>query len=213
MKKILFLCIHILMFIIIYLLIIKIDNSYGYICSFPFIVLLFIIDAFSFSNHIRKFPLNDFNEYKFSIHKDIIAEKIDNNYVIVVVKKDGLYIVKSAINELKFNLKGCLFPINYVKAYFIRNIHFPIYNKNKYSILKLSSSLKVTRQFKYQNLKIKFIINGKIKEYWLIKNSKTKLNFIMREIIASPFYYLGLGNRGQLSDHINVNEKYYANRK
>ena len=210
MKKLIFIMFHFIMAVLAFFAIIKINNSYGYVCCYPIICIVLLIDIFSFSSHIKKYPLNNLNEYKFNIFQDKIADVVNGIYTISIEKKGNVYFVKSGDKSLKFNMKGCICPINYIRAYFIRNIHFPIYNKKKCSVLRLASSFKVSHKFKYQNLKIRFFINNKVKTYWLIKKSKTKLNFLMKEIIGLPFVHLGLSKRGHLSEHFNMNEKNYS---
>ena len=69
MKKLIFIMFHFIMAVLAFLAIIKINNSYGYVCCYPIICIVLLIDIFSFSSHIKKYPLNNLNEYKFNIFR------------------------------------------------------------------------------------------------------------------------------------------------
>ena len=136
----------------------------------------------------------------------------DGQYAIVTEKKGNTYFTISGTKQLKFEMKGCLFPKNYIRAYFIRNIHFNLFNKQKRAIIRLGSPFKISDKFKFSNLVIKFN-DKKEKTFWLVKKSKTKVNPLITEIISIPFWYYGIGPRGRLGQHIRVTEMDYVNFK
>lgn len=69
--------------------------------------------------------------------------------------------------------------------------------------------------FKYKNLKIIFLADKKEKEYWLVKDGKTKINLIVADIMGNPLPMGMLMYRHKTSsdDYKILTEKYYANCK
>lgn len=212
MKKLIVLIINLITPYFLYLLAVNVRDSYGYVLWMPILGTLILFDIYAFISHTRQYPLNDFKEYEFKSFIDLVDEIGDGQYAIVIEQKGNTYFTISGTKQLKFEMKGCLFPRNYIRAYFIRNIHFKFFNKQKRSIIRLGSSFKVPNKFKFLNLMIKFN-DKKEKKFWLVKKSKTKVNLLISEIIGIPFWYYGIGPRGRLGHHIKVTEMNYVNFK
>ena len=209
MKKLIVLIINLITPYFLYLLAVNVRDSYGYVLWMPILGTLILFDIYAFISHTRQYPLNDYKEYEFKSFIDLVDEIGDGQYAIVIEQKGNTYFTISGTKQLKFEMKGCLFPKNYIRAYFIRNIHFKFFNKQKRSIIWLGSSFKVPNKFKFLNLMIKFN-DKKEKKFWLVKKSKTKVNLLISEIIGIPFWYYGIGPRGRLGHHIKVTEMNYV---
>ncbi len=69
--------------------------------------------------------------------------------------------------------------------------------------------------FKYQNLKVIFINGNKKKEYWIVKNGKTKINIVIADIIGNVFSNMIIMNKysHNYDKYRKISEKYYADNK
>ncbi len=215
MKKIIFITIHIIdLFVIMFFLIFI---PYGFIYALMISNPLLIVDLIKYQHHVQRYPLNDLKEYQFDIKHDNFAvyDEKSNCYYIKIFKSNYIYKTIECEKQLTFNMKNCLFSKNFIRAYFIRNIHFIIIKKKKLPIRKISESLKVSDDFKYKNLKIIFLDDKKEKEYWLVKDGKTKINLIVADIMGNPLPMGMLMYRHKTSsdDYKILTEKYYANCK
>ena len=212
MKKLIVLTINLITPYFLYLLAVNVRDSYGYVLWIPILGALILLNIYAFISHTKKYPLNDYKEYEFKSFIDLVDDIGDGQYAIVIEKKGNTYFTISGTKQLKFEMKGCLFPENYIRAYFIRNIHFNLFNKQKRAIIRIGSSFKVSDKFKFSNLVIKFN-DKKERTFWLVKKSKTKVYPLFTEIIGIPFWYYGIGPRGRLGQHIRVTEMDYVNFK
>lgn len=216
MKKVCFILFNFILILLIIIFIVFIP--YGFIYDLGlFLPILTIVNCVKYQNHIQKYPLNDLNEYQFNVLQDDFAlyNENDNYYFINVNYSDGIYKTSGCEKKLIFDMKKCIFPKNYLRAYFVRNIHFLIVKQRKFSLRYLSRSLVVMDDFKYQNLKIIFIKENKRKEYWIVKNGKTKINIIIADIIGNVFSNMIIMNKYSHSydKYKKLSEKYYANNK
>ena len=211
-----FIIINSIFLIIIILLLIFIDFGFvpGLIFFFP---LQILYNTIEYLNHIQKYPLNDLNEYKFNVYQNEFATFDENTqcYYIQIKYNKGIYETYGCDKKMIFDMRYCVFPKNYVRAYFVRNIHFIIIRTKRLSVRYLSKSLRVSKKFKYQNLKIVFTKKNKRKEYWIVKKGKTKLNVIVADICGNIYARQVLMNRHThcYDKYIPVSEKHYANNK
>ena len=108
-------------------------------------------------------------------------------------------------------MKGYIFPKKYICSYFIRNIHYPIINKNKFKLAKLFRSLETED---YENFYIYFHSFNKVKKCIIVKNSKTKLIPLNDLIILSRFYLdvLNLHNK-EIMSYVPIGEDVYNSLK
>ena len=216
MKKIYFIVFNVILILLMIIFIIFVP--YGFIYDLGlFLPTLTIVDLVKYQNHIQKYPLNDLKEYQFNVLQDNFALYNENDkcYFIEVNYSDGIYKTNGCAKQMIFDMKKCIFPKNYLRAYFVRNIHFLIIKNRKLSLRYLSRSLKVMDDFKYKNLMIVFIKENKRKEYWIVKNGKTKINVIIADIIGNIFsniIILNIFSHGY-DKYKDISEKYYANNK
>lgn len=172
MKKVCFIFFNVILILLMIIFIIFIP--YGFVCNLGlFLPILTIVDCIKYQHHIQKYPLKDLNEYWFNVLRDNFAlyNEGDKYYFIKINYSNGIYKTVGCEKEMIFDMRNCIFPKNYLRAYFIRNFHFLIVNQRKLAIRDLSRSLKVMKNFKYQNLKIIFI---KGKNIGLLKKVKQK---------------------------------------
>ncbi|MBO4623189.1 MAG: hypothetical protein J5691_04800 [Bacilli bacterium] len=213
MKRIILLFFNTSNIIIITVFLFYISYGYIYVLGF-FLPIMMIVDIIAYQNHIRKYPLNSIREYSFDVKKDNFADynAADNTYVVCIQNDMRVYNVISGEKSMTFNMKGCFFPISFLRAFFVRNIHFEIINRMKMPIRRISSSLRVHRNFKYQNLKIVIMSKKKKKEYWIVKNGRTVVNIIIADIIGNPFQELIFTNtiHHKYNEYIRVSENYYS---
>ena len=129
-------------------------------------------------------------------------------------KEKGIWFID---NNLYFDLRGYIFPKIYICSFFVRNIHYPIINQNKYKLVKILISLKTEEylQFNikfYRRSKIKIcsIVRSKIKICSIVKNYRTKL-FPLRDLIILSKFYLAVLNiyHKNVYQYIPINEEIY----
>ncbi len=130
MKKVCFIIFNIILTHLMIIFIIFVPHGFVYDLGL-FLPILTIVDCVTYQNHIQKYPLNDFKEYQFNILQDNFAnfDEKEEFYYINIYHSDGMYKTISGEKQMIFNMKGCIFPKNYLRAYFVRNIHFLIIKK------------------------------------------------------------------------------------
>lgn len=213
MKKGIFVSINAILILLIPIYIVFINFPYGFIPSFCNIVILFIFDYKIWSIYISKFPLNDLKEYSFNPRKDFLIEKEKDNYYIELYREGNIYYCK--INDgkkLLFNMKGCMSPISYIKAYLIRQFYFVIINNNKLKTSVVAKNIYIYPEFEYFNIILKY----QNKNIYLVKKYKTKSSLLMKEINLIP-----MGNpvvpprckRPNTYAHCKVSENDYVKNK
>ncbi len=216
MKKVCFIIFNFILIILMIFFIIFIP--YGYIYDLGlFLPILTVVNCIKYQSHIQRYPLNDLSEYQFNVLHDDFAfyNEVDKYYFIEINYSNGIYRTNECKKKMIFDMKKCIFPQNYLRAYFVRNIHFLVIKQRKLSLRHLSKSLKVIDNFKYQNLKIIFVKETKRKEYWIVKNGKTKVNIIIADIIGNVFSNMIIMNKysHNFDKYKKLSEKYYANNK
>lgn len=162
-KKVLLMVIaDIYFFILIYLLISQLYNKYEFIFSSIFVILMIPFQLI----HLTCKESDKYSK---------IITQLDNNliYKLSVQSKNTEYIFKvqefnkeywKLINEkcdLEFNLEKHIYPKLYICGYFIKNLHYPIINKEKLPIKNLFHSLDVSSIIKYKKLVLNFLIKTK----------------------------------------------------
>lgn len=122
----------------------------------------------------------------------------------VYEKEKGIWFID---NNLYFDLRGYIFPKIYICSFFVRNIHYPIINQNKYKLVKILISLKTEE---YLQFNIKFYRRSKIKICSIVKNYRTKL-FPLRGLIILSKFYLAVLNiyHKNVYQYIPINEEIY----
>lgn len=185
------------------------------VMSVLLLLVLVPVDLIRYQNHILKFPLNDLSEYLVNLNKDNFSVYNENDqcYYIYVNVNNGIYKTTGSEKELTFDMRGCIVPKTYIRAYFVRNINLYKINKKKLSLNYVLWGLKVDEKFKYKNLKIVFNLINKTKEYWLVKNGKTKSSIIISDIIGSPIVSTLYISRGEYNKYHKITENNYADLK
>ena len=118
--------------------------------------------------YISQFPLNDYNEYKISL-KELMSTD-----TIIINNVHNIYYCSAGNIYLTFNMKYCICPIMYIRAYFIRQFLFKHFEKNKIPPDKLDKNYRVLDS--NYNLKLKY----RNKMFFLIKKGITKQNYIIK---------------------------------
>ena len=180
----------------------------GYLFIPLLLILLAILTLFIvFSQLTNLFPLNTLSD---DTYKNIKSQYLkDKNVVLHIFERE---VGKWYVDEnFYFNMKGYIFPKKYICSYFIRNIHYPIINKNKFKLAKLFRSLETED---YENFYIYFHSFNKVKKCIIVKNSKTKLIPLNDLIILSRFYLdvLNLHNK-EIMSYVPIGEDVYNSLK
>ena len=180
----------------------------GYVFIPLFFLLLEVIAQFVlFSQLTNIFPINPLSD---DAYKEIKSQCLKDKTATLHISQgeNGKWYID---NNLYFDMKGYFFPKIYICSFFIRNIHYPIINKNKFKLGKLFKSLKTNE---YDNLFIEFHYKNRTKVCTVVRKGKTKLFPLRGLIILSRFYLdvLKLYNKGIMC-YVPVNEKYYNSLK
>lgn len=221
-----YLLVEILLLSIVCYFLVKWDQpiSYGWIDTthntIGFILLIFplintIIAYISFSRFTNKYPRNISTEYSFNPQSSQLGHKGNGNYVIEMKEiEKGIWITADDQEKLKFDMRGYIFPKRYICTYFIRNLHYAVINKNKYPLIKLFKSMKLSPYSKYQNVEICFSYRGQIYKRKIVEDNKTKTSWLMRLILRSKFYkdfVFGLSVGEIRKSYTNMSEERYNN--
>lgn len=144
--------------------------------SFPYSIIIFFVPFgvyyvlihIMWRFYILQFPLNDYNEYKISI-KELMSTD-----TIIINNVHNIYYCSVGNVYLTFNMKYCICPIMYIRAYFIRQFLFKHFEKNKIPPDKLDKNYRVLDS--NYNLKLKY----RNKMFFLIKKGITKQNYLIK---------------------------------
>lgn len=163
--------------------------TFAILCLFPFCISLYF-QIMIFANTTQYFPANNFDDYKMklSAKEDRFLQygvKEENTLTIFIEENNGIWKTKFADKTLIFDLKHYFFPKEYIKSYFIRQLQFLEINKRKLPPTAFLQNLKLSIIPKYSNVKIEFIQEHKNKTRYIVKNGKTRHNFINRIINGS----------------------------
>lgn len=180
--------------------------AFIFLCLFVSLAL-FLCLYVAISQLTNLYPLNDLPDNNF----DKIEEKYLNSQEIVLNIYESDKGIWSIDDDFTFDMRGFFFPKIYICSYFIRNIHYPIINKNKLKLKRLFESLKTD---KYTEFKIIFHKKNRSKECAVVKNCKT-ITFPLRGFLIRSRFYLDVFDRyhKESAEHIRINEKYYNSRK
>ena len=180
-----------------------------------FSIINTIIAYISFSRFTNKYPKNNPNEFCFNPKSSQLGHKGNGNYVIDMKEiEEGVWIAADDQGNLKFDMRGYIFPKLYICTYFIRNLHYSVMNKNKYPLIKLFKSMKLNPYTKYQNVEICFSYSGKIYRRKIVVGNKTKTTLLMRLIMRSKYYIdfmFGLSYGELRKTHMEISEEKYIN--
>ena len=139
--------------------------------------------------HLKKYPINDYSEYRFSTHANKITNKAESAYIIEVAMENEIMTVVSGTQKLVFDVRGCVFPRQLVRAYFLRNIIADAFREKKCNRWRLFLPIVNLKGYTcYYNLKIRFHKCKRSKTYWLVRKGKSIANPIMGMAIASPYF-------------------------
>lgn len=181
-RIIMFIVFNLIFIALLPILAININYPYGYLCWILVILFATLFNMKAFHIHAERYPLNNYDEYKFNPLKDALIEK-GEIFVIEIKKIASIFEVKLKDKTLVFNMKGCLFPITIIKAYLGRQFIMECINKYKLISDTMEKNISIFKRFRnYINIQIIYNNGHKIKKWNLIKNSKTKMNYFMKSI-------------------------------
>lgn len=189
-------------------------NTIGFILLiFPIIntVIAYVL----FSKLTNKYPRNNSVEFCFDPRSSQLGYQGNGNYVIEMkeIEKD-IWVAEDANENMKFDMRGYIFPKLYICTYFIRNLHYPVMNKNKYPLIKLFKSMDLSPYTKYRNVEIHFTYRGKIYRRKIVDNNKTRITWLMRLILRSKYYksfIFGLSVGEIRKSYIKISDEVYKN--
>lgn len=185
-----------------------------------FILLIFpiintIIMYISFSRLTNKYPKNNSAEFSFNPQLSQLGYQRKGNYVIEMKEiEKGIWRTVEDRETLKFDMRGYIFPKQYICTYFIRNFHYAAINKNKYPLIKLFKSMNLSPYTKYQNVEICFSYRGKIYKRKIVDDNKTRTTWLMRLILRSKYYkdfIFGLSVGEMRKSYVKISEEKYKN--
>ena len=185
-----------------------------------FILLIFpiinaIIVYISFSIFTNKYPRNNSTEFSFNPQLSQLGYQGNGKYVIEMKEiEKGIWITADDQENLKFDMRGYVFPKLYICTYFIRNFHYAVINKNKYPLIKLFKSMDLSPYTKYQNVEICFSFRGKIYNRKIVDDNKTKTTWLMRLMLRSKYYkafVFGLSVGEMKKSYTKISEERYNN--
>lgn len=160
-----------------------------------------------FSQFTNLYPLNDLPDDYFDKIKTLYL-KGKEGVINIYEQEIGIWRID---NQFYFDMRDFIFQKSYICSYFIRNIHYPIINKNKLRLKKLFGSLATE---KYTNFNIIFHYKDKTKECVIVQNSKTKTTPLRSLLIRSAFYLDPFGRyHKETTEYIHITEKIYNSRK
>ena len=174
-----------------------------------------IIAYISFSRFTNKYPMNNPVEFCYNPKSSQLGDRGKGNYVIEIKEiEKGIWITADDQENLRFDMRGYIFPKLYICTYFIRNIHYVVINRNKYPLIKLFKSMDLQPFAKYQNVEICFSYGKKIYKRKIVGDNKTRTTWLMRLILRSKYYKdfmtrMGIGDIRKT--YIKISEKKYTN--
>ena len=182
-RVMIFIIVHSILICLLPITAIFIPYPYGYICWFGFIIpigMAFNIKAFHI--HVEQYPSNNYADYKFVPKTDLLMQDGDS-FVIEIERNAHIYTAYLKDKTLTFDMKGCLFPLTVIRAYFGRQFLMKCINKQKLIRTAMAKNLNIGKVFpQYQNIKIIFKHKNKTRCFYLVKNHRTKMNLLMKEI-------------------------------
>ena len=136
---------------------------------------------FSFSEYTKNYLLK--NRVRF----DMMPFKQSTVVLTAKEKGVGIWVVSDGASEITFDLIGYKFPVEYICAYFVKNINFKAVKKNHLKFFKIFYSLQIKNLNVCENCILQFDKKGKKAEKQLIKNKKTKVTFLRHLIMQSGY--------------------------
>ena len=136
---------------------------------------------FSFSDYTKNYLLKN------RVGFDIMPFKEPPVVLTAKEKEFGIWVVSDGAREITFDLIGYKFPVEYICAYFVKNINFKVVKKNHLKFFKTFYSLRIKNLNVCENCVLQFERKGKRQEKQLIKNKKTKVTFLRHLIMQSGY--------------------------
>ena len=166
--------------------------------SFVIAILPFLITSFWFAYYSSRYPKNDPNEFLYDFKRNgfkkyMLAEK---TYLIDIEEtKKGEWIINTEDKKIRLNVQGFVFPKYYISTYFIRNIHYITFNKNRqrWRFYRLFKRMRLDGN-KYQNVTLRFIGLRQTKNIQIIKDGRSRVNLIQHVILTSKYFIRFIGN-------------------
>lgn len=155
----------------------------------------FLIGYIAFCRTTNKYPLNDISEYHTNKFKKLLV-KNDGLYVIKFFKKDGFWISENNSEIIKLNLGKYLFQKSYIISYVVRNIRYPLISDKLPLKYLFTNKYFIKKSF---NVKLELIDGNKKIERIIVKDGVSKYGFIAKQITFSPFYQSSFSNRSYQS--------------
>lgn len=214
-RVMIFIIVHSILICLLPITAIFIPYPYGYICWFGFIIpigMAFNIKAFHI--HVEQYPSNSYADYKFVPKTDLLMQDGDS-FIIEIERNDHIYTAYLKDKTLTFDMKGCLFPLTVIRAYFGRQFLMKCINKQKLIRTATGKNLNIRTIFaQYQNIKMIFKHKNKTRCFYLVKNYITKMNFLMKSI-NSHLYLPTYGGRfhAYRSTYVKATEQDFVDAK
>jgi len=191
-RVILFVIVNSILLILFPIMAIFINFPYGYLCWLFLFCFIFFFNRRAFFIHIQRYPLNCYNEYKFNVLKDKLL--IKNSKLVLELRKENnsQYIVYIQDKQLKFDMKGCLFPITIIRCFLIRQYLMFHINKNNLISDYMAKNVNLMSSFpNHKDILLEYHNGNKIKNYDIIKLFVTKQCLIDKVINGNGFITWG----------------------
>lgn len=189
------------------LVIIIFTPFYEYSIALGFIsIVLYLVVSITFFKYTNKTLKKEKNNLiLLSINK--IKSSVEGTSVIEFERIGNKWICKKDDNIL-LDLQGYLFQKSFIMAWIIRNIRYSSISNQLKLIKLLNFKLKVKNN---ENLKIRFMVGTKCKEYLIVENYISKNSILTRSIIKSKYYlcFLSAYSLKYMKEVKRINEKIY----
>ena len=184
-------------------------NYYYSLALFMFFFINFLVISIMFYKKTLKYPKNEIKE--FIEFKDIWFRKHNNKgYYIEFTKENNFWVCKAENKIIKFNLQGYKYEKQFICAYIIRSLRYPLISRKKPIIELLKYKYNIPA-YKNEDLYVVFNSKNKRKEVKIVYKGVSQYSVLSREISKSPFYSFFLHERSMkwLKRVEIINEKIY----
>ena len=139
--------------------------------------------------NINKYPKNDIKEYLCDIEEVLrYAKEANGDYLDVYETSKGIWELPYGEKRLRFDMTDSLVPKRYLCTYIIRNIHYVVMNEKYLVVTKLFYSMELSPVFKVGELTMRFHYRGKSYGRKIVHRNKTKVSFLLSEMLSSRYY-------------------------
>lgn len=213
--RLLLFCIINILFVVLYpTLAIFVIYPYGFLCWILVGSFMFLFNNKAFHIHVERYPLNDYEEYRFNVLKDQIKSNNQIFYIYLYKESKGKYLAKLEDKKLVFDMKGCICPLTVIRAYFVRQFSIAYINKYRMNSDYMGKNIYISKLFKeMKNVYLQFEKKGKIKMMSLIKSYKTRMNMIEKSINGYGYVFWYSSYHGTNRYYVKISEKDFAERK